>query len=477
VLARAQDEEHREVLFSGVQPVPAGRRFISTFTTRTNYRHARIAGNVQAQGGKGDDIRVLVLKGQNIVYDSGRRRSVVLSADCSEPGQYTLVFDNSFSVVSPKSVTGTISLVHWGIDTEQNAVDQQAASAHYHQIVAIIQRLYTTLKTNERSWGTTQLAAIPRIMLKPDPTVNAAASWVTNTIYVNRGLCTLADRAGEQSQDILAGSLAHELGHIFYRHPGYGSSGPSLKGLLDELQGVTALDRTQEQEADLFGMRLACQAGYNPQGRLLLMRIYAQQDQRASSFMKNHPSGIERYNYLVSEAGRCAEFQQRTAPQRTNMEATITAVPDSTSIATSPTAAGALPPPAPSRVTGATWKLVQNPNSHWTFKITDDFLYGEHQFPQDRQSLGDYDTVDLKKQADQYVGTQRVRTTLRVRDTSPQGFHTKVCQWEYAVQLTSVTPERIEGRWEGYPPGSQLNPVTCERSGGRIWEDATWIRE
>jgi hypothetical protein len=475
-VCQAQDDEHRDSLFSGSVPVPAGKRYVSSFTTRTNYRHARIAGNVQAQGGSGNDIRVLVLKGQGIVYDSGRRRSVVLSVDCSEPGSYTLVFDNSFSVVSPKVVTGTISLVHWGVDTAQNALDAQANAMHYQQATAIVQRLYAALKADERSWGTTQLVGVPHLIFRPDPTVNAAASWMTNTIYVNRGLCTLADKAGEKGQDILAGSLAHELGHIFYRHPGYGSSGPSIKGLLDELQGVTALDRTQEKEADLFGMRLACQAGFDPQGRLLLMRLFAQQDRTADSFMKNHPSGIERYNYLLAEAARCTDFQQRTAPLRTTTDTGTTAASTPTPSDTAPTPAGALSSAAGS--TGVlTWTLVQNPNSHWTFKITDSFLYGEHQYPQERRSLGDYDTVDVKKQGEAYVGTQRVRIRLRIRDSSPQGFHTKVCQWEYAVQLTSVTPERIEGRWEGYPPGSQVNPNTCERSGSRLWEDVTWIRE
>lgn len=194
---------------------------------------------------------------------------------------------------------------------------------------------------------------------------------------------------------------------------------------------------------------------------LILMRVFAQLDGGANSFMNNHPSGMERYTYLQGEAARCAQIQQQSINSTTSPM---------------PTAAPAYTPEPASTQTG-TWKLVQNPNSHWTFKMSDQFLYGEHQYTPERRALGDYDTVDIKKQGDTYLGTQRERSSLRIRDTSPQGFHYKVCQWEFAVQLTSISDDRIEGRWEGYPPGSPVNPLTCERSGTRIWEDVAWIRE
>src|SRR2546426_523438 len=139
-------ERHEELLFTGPVSVPPGKQWYTSFATRSNYRNARLAGNVQASGGSGDDIRVLVLKGQSIIYDSGKRRSVVLSVDFSEPGQYTLMFDNSFSLISPKVVSGAISLVHWGMNIEQDAADRQAAMEHYAQSFRVLQRLFETLK-------------------------------------------------------------------------------------------------------------------------------------------------------------------------------------------------------------------------------------------------------------------------------------------------------------------------------------------
>jgi hypothetical protein len=298
-------EPLRQQLFNGQLQIAAGKRYALAFTTQSSFRNARIAGNVQAQGGTGNDIRVLVIKGQSLIYDSGRRRSVVMSVDFSEPGQYVLIFDNSFSLVSPKVVAGMISLVHWGLDAEQNAQDRHNAIEHVTQATGILHRLYAALKADERIWGTSQVFAEPVIRLNNDDTINAAGNWTTNSIQVNNGLFRLTDKVGEKGEDVLAATLAHEMGHIFYRHPGYGSSGPGVKGFFDELRGITALDRLQEKEADILGIRVACQAGFDAEGMLILIRVFAQLDSSASSFMKNHPAAVERYSYLQGEATKC----------------------------------------------------------------------------------------------------------------------------------------------------------------------------
>ena len=300
-----------QLLFYTPVQVPPGKQYRVSFTTLSSFRNARIAGNLQAQGGTGNDIRVLVAKGQSVVFDSGRRRSVVLSVDFSEPGQYALIFDNTFSLVSPKVVTGTVSLVHWGVDVERNEANREEDMAHYRQAFGIIQRLYSALKADESVLGTTQLGAMPSIRLSNDASINAVANWATNSIRVNKGLFSLTDRAEDKGDDVLAAVLAHELSHIFYRHPGYGSSSQGVKGLFDELRGVTALDRVQEREADVLGIRVACQAGFDPEGMLTFMSVLAQIDPRAKSFMTNHPSAIERRNYLQGEVANCRSPQQQ----------------------------------------------------------------------------------------------------------------------------------------------------------------------
>jgi cyclophilin family peptidyl-prolyl cis-trans isomerase len=322
-------DRHSEVLFTGAVQVLPRKQYVRSFTTRSNYKNARIAGNLQAKGGTGNDIRVMVLKGQSVVFDSGQRRSVVLSVDFSEPAQYTLVFDNTFSLGSPKVVFGTVSLVHWGLDVERDKTDRDEDTAHYRQASGIIQKLYVALKADERVLGTTQLVAMPSIRLNGDESINATANWATNGIQVNKGLFRLTDQAGEKGEDVLAATLAHELSHIFYRHPGYGSSGQGVKGLFDELRGVTALDRVQEKEADILGIRVACQAGFDPQGMLILMRVFAQTETRANSFMTNHPSAIERRNYLEGEAASCSTRQGAEHSTTTTTGPTLTTRQDS----------------------------------------------------------------------------------------------------------------------------------------------------
>jgi len=304
-------DPQRQMLFEGQTEIGPGQRYTQAFTTHSNFKNARIAGNVQAHGGIGDDVRVLVTRAQTVIYDSGRRRSVVISVDFSEPGDYALVFDNSFSLF-PKVVSGTISLVHWGVDAARNRADQEATRAHYAQATSTLQRLYSALKADEHVLGTTQLSSVPSVQLSNDDSINAWANWSTNSITLNRGLFAFVDRSGDKGKDVLAGTLAHELSHIFYRHPGYGSSTQGAKGLFDELVGVTELDRVQEKEADVLGLRVACQAGFDPEGMLILMRGFAQIDKRASSFMQNHPSGLERLQYLQIEAQRCASLQAQS---------------------------------------------------------------------------------------------------------------------------------------------------------------------
>jgi hypothetical protein len=177
--------------------------------------------------------------------------------------------------------------------------------------------------------------------------------------------------------------------------------------------------------------------------------------------LRNHPSAIERLNYLQGQATKCRSSQAQLHEESPTPATEVVAIAPEASTSDGQTG----------------WKLVQNPNAGWHFTIKEQFIFGERMLPDERKQLGDFDTVDVKKLGNQFVGTQRTRRTFKVRDTSSQGFHYKTCRWDFAVELTSVTSDRIEGRWEGYPHDSTLDPVTCERSGERIWEDATWIRE
>jgi peptidyl-prolyl cis-trans isomerase A (cyclophilin A) len=75
----------------------------------------------------------------------------------------------------------------------------------------------------------------------------------------------------------------------------------------------------------VLGMAVACQAGYDPDGMLILMRVFAQLDPSAGSFMKNHPSGLERFQYLQGEAQRCKSLQKQFRTSTPSQSLTETA--------------------------------------------------------------------------------------------------------------------------------------------------------
>jgi len=118
----AQQDRESPIVRSAFRVDPAKAAYWS-FKVPTYVVDGRIAGNALAAGGAGNDIRVLVLTERQFqlwqqnqpiqgLFDSGQRRSVVLSVRVSDPGTYFVVFDNRFSLVSPKNISADIRFVH-----------------------------------------------------------------------------------------------------------------------------------------------------------------------------------------------------------------------------------------------------------------------------------------------------------------------------------------------------------------------------
>ena len=84
--------------------VDAGKYWYFPFQINAYLRRARLAGNIQAQGGSGNDIIVRVAKDGQVIYDSGQQRSIVLSVDVSEPGAYVLAVGPTVRVESVGSL-------------------------------------------------------------------------------------------------------------------------------------------------------------------------------------------------------------------------------------------------------------------------------------------------------------------------------------------------------------------------------------
>jgi predicted Zn-dependent protease len=130
-------------------------------------------------------------------------------------------------------------------------------------------------------------------------------SWTPNAfalpggaIFVSRGLVALTD-----SEDELAGVLAHEIMHVAARHAAaqqwVRQTIPFAFGWYGAGQ-IAAYARDQERVADEGGQRIAAAAGYDPMALTEMLRSLEQEERlqlgasRLPSFLQSHPSNVER---------------------------------------------------------------------------------------------------------------------------------------------------------------------------------------
>ena len=149
----------------------------------------------------------------------------------------------------------------------------------------------TLLKAN-------RLRAVFRV-LEGDP-INAVA-LPHGRIFVWRGLLDLA----EDDPDMLAGVLAHELGHLSKEHYlrstrrlilaqfalgmfGGGWFGTSVKQIAWRIM-TSGFSKAQEEEADEAAVKILVKAGYDPGGLARLFDVLAAKD-RKGSFLGTHPA-------------------------------------------------------------------------------------------------------------------------------------------------------------------------------------------
>jgi hypothetical protein len=119
-----------------VERVPVTRRLLAghldvgnsqirwfNFTVPPNCTQAMVRGDFHAFGGEGNDIQVIVTDSfdfenwengheTRLFYNSDKVTNATLQVGPLAPGDYVLAFDNRFSPLSRKEVTGDISLTY-----------------------------------------------------------------------------------------------------------------------------------------------------------------------------------------------------------------------------------------------------------------------------------------------------------------------------------------------------------------------------
>jgi TonB family protein len=202
----------------------------------------------------------------------------------------------------------------------------------------ILGKLTEVLQAREQRLGTHQINPPIRFGIIEDKTINAFAQPNRQIIALNRGLIDFAESAGtpELVDAVLAGVLGHELAHIFYRHSSGniqaqgvqaagvgGAAGYFVHPLVGLIAGALVLDqqkaydRMEEREADMLGIQLACEAGFDPTGLLILLQRMAR-DSNSVDFLQSHPSPQSRDEYLKSAAINCLRPEPATPKSTSN---------------------------------------------------------------------------------------------------------------------------------------------------------------
>ena len=103
-----------------------------------------------------------------------------------------------------------------------------------------------------------------------------------------------------------------------------------------------------------------------------------------------------------------------------------------------------------------------------------EFIYGETvQTEEERKAQ--FDSYELKKDRDGYKGTGRFGGTCTYWSRGWQQWVRNQCSSESQIELTSVTPNRIEGRAFGPPPEAKFDCKKCSYSKQSVWTSFVWI--
>jgi hypothetical protein len=123
-----------------------------------------------------------------------------------------------------------------------------------------------------------QLKQIGNLSLEVGETWSAG-SYKDNVIKIDLSIFW------DLGNDALAYTIAHEMGHAFYKHNGYANQ-------------TTAQNRKNELLADAFGAKLAYSAGYDPNKAFGYM---TKKEKIEDLGNKTHPGYKERINYIKQQ--------------------------------------------------------------------------------------------------------------------------------------------------------------------------------
>ncbi|HWL09940.1 MAG TPA: M48 family metalloprotease, partial [Planctomicrobium sp.] len=179
------------------------------------------------------------------------------------------------------------------------SANAEITDRHREVVNQVFTRLLAVMETPDgwESWPPTITVIDPGI-------ANAYASFHTvdgvDVPYVEVTVTTI-EKIANFDPDVLAFTIGHELGHLYYLH-GHKRL-KHYKEFGDKLTGIRlAFTREQELEADQFGMELSFKAGYSRQGLLKDLKAWRNSSAPYCQFeglSVGHPSWEDRAAYLL----------------------------------------------------------------------------------------------------------------------------------------------------------------------------------
>jgi predicted Zn-dependent protease len=167
----------------------------------------------------------------------------------------------------------------------------------------------------QKLWTETARKDVPySVKILKDSDINAF-STLGGYVYVNSGLIDFV-----QSDDELAGVIGHETGHIERRHTVTMQTKSNILSLLlgiasmfspfiynfgNLLQAgaMAKMSRTDELQADRYGLLLMSRAGYDPEAMVSmqqhLMALEGDHNDIVTKYFEDHPGGASRVAHLV----------------------------------------------------------------------------------------------------------------------------------------------------------------------------------
>jgi hypothetical protein len=124
----------------------------------------------------------------------------------------------------------------------------------------------------------------------------------------------------------------------------------------------------------------------------------------------------------------------------------------------------------------ARWKSLTTGTTR-SLRIDGDRIYIETLLPEQARAVGNMIMGEVQKAGDKYVGIIRQRIVCQYYRDYYMKWETNQCAFEAPIELTSVKPNRIEGRVFAPPDGSKFKCNKCAFEKKSAWQSFVWIPE